>query len=69
MSNQALLKLPSKVVHKICATIEFKDGSVEFKWWRGNSVAAIKKAVLENYPEAVDIQFGNDWPEFFYGAH
>jgi len=49
-------------------TVEYPDGTVRLKTWRGSSARAIRKAALAKYVSAA-LQFGTPLYQNHYGAH
>jgi hypothetical protein len=55
---------------RVTATIEYKDGRVEYKNWTGKrGVPSLHRAIRAAYPSAKMIQFGKAIATNSYGAH
>jgi hypothetical protein len=59
---------PSHSVCKVVVTVEWPDGRVEYKPWRGRSAKRIQAKAHETYKGA-KLQFGTAIWEHFWGAH
>ena len=59
---------PSHSTYRMVVTVEWPDGRVEFKRWRGGSVKGIKRAAREAY-QGAHLQFGTALRQDFWGAH
>lgn len=59
MSRTGTPMYAPRMVCKVFVTIEYKDGRLDIKLWRGGSKDRIKEAARKFYPSDAKLQFGN----------
>lgn len=61
MSRTGTPMYAARQVCKVFVTIEYKDGKVDLKLWRGENKERIKEAARKFYPADAKLRFGNQF--------